>query len=76
MLDRLRKVLATVLDIDVAAVTDDASPATVKNWDSLKQMQIMLALEDEFHVHFDDEQILELSSFQKLLLELQRRVNP
>jgi acyl carrier protein len=70
---RLRKVIAAVLGVDAAAVTPEASPATLKSWDSLRQMQIMLALEEEFQVRFDDDQIHELASFQLIAAELARR---
>lgn len=70
---RLKKVVAAVLGITVPDVTNEASPATLKNWDSLKQMQIMLALEEEFGIQFDDEQIHELSSYKLIAAELAKR---
>ena len=73
MVARLKKVIAGVLGLDAAAVTAEASPATLRNWDSLKQMQIMLALEEEFGVQFDDDQIHELSSFEQMATELVKR---
>ena len=63
MEERLKTVLAQVLDIPSQAINDETAPATVASWDSLKQMQIMLAIEDEFGVQFTDEQIHELQSF-------------
>lgn len=70
---RLKKVVAAVLGITAADVTNEASPATLKNWDSLKQMQIMLALEEEFGIQFDDEQIHKLSSYKLIAAELEKR---
>jgi acyl carrier protein len=70
---RLKKVIAAILGIAATDVTDEASPATLKNWDSLKQMQIMLALEEEFSIRFDDAQIHDLSSFKLIAAELTKR---
>jgi len=36
----------------------------VESWDSLRQMNLVLALEDEFSVRFPEEQIDRLVSFQ------------
>lgn len=63
MEERLKTVLAQILDITPQAINESTSPATVSVWDSLKQMQIMLAVEDEFGVQFSDEQIHELQSY-------------
>ena len=73
MNERLRKVISVVLGIEPGLVTDDASPATLKTWDSLKQMHIMLALEEEFSVRFEDDQIHELASVAKINDELRKR---
>lgn len=66
MEERLKTVLAQILDISSQAINDETAPATVTSWDSLKQMQIMLAIEDEFGVQFTDEQIHELQSYPSI----------
>lgn len=63
MSDRLRAIIASVLDLAPADIGDDASPDTIANWDSVKQMDVMLAVEDEFQVRFEDEQIAQLTSY-------------
>lgn len=74
--ERLKTVLAQILDISSQTINDETSPATVASWDSLKQMQIMLAVEDEFGVQFTDEQIHELQSYpsiRQVLSALQKK---
>jgi len=66
MEERLKTVLAQILDIAPQAIDEAASPATISSWDSLKQMQIMLAVEDEFGVQFTDDQIHELQSYASI----------
>jgi acyl carrier protein len=62
-MDRLKATIAAVLDLDPTSLGDDASPETIPDWDSIKQMNIILAVEDEFGVRFDDEAVTELSSY-------------
>jgi acyl carrier protein len=69
-MDRLKATIAAVLDIDAAALGDDASPETIPDWDSVKQMNIILAVEDEFDVRFKDEAIENLSSYALIRQEL------
>ena len=73
---RLRQVLADVLEIDLGAIGEDTSPLTVVAWDSVAHLNLVLALESEFDVQFDAEEIPELVSFQILrdrLSELERQ---
>lgn len=67
---RLKATVAAVLDVDPAGLGDDASPATIPNWDSVKQMDIILAVEDEFNVRFNDEAFTEISSYALIRAEL------
>ncbi len=74
MEERLKRAIAAVLGLEEREVTNDAGPGNIKNWDSLKQMQIMLALEDEFDVRFSDDEIHQLTSYRSILLALKGRV--
>jgi acyl carrier protein len=67
---RLKRTIAAVLDVDVGVIGDDASSETIAAWDSVKQMDILLAVEDEFDVRFGDELLPELSSFRRIVEEL------
>jgi acyl carrier protein len=61
--DHLRRVLADVLDVSFGLITDDASPATIERWDSLRHMSLIVALEEEFGITLDDRALDETMSF-------------
>ena len=61
----MRKVLTAVLGRDLSDV-EDPSAMNLEEWDSLKQMAIVAAVEDEFEVRFDEELIIHLNSFTAL----------
>ena len=63
MSEAIKRVMAQVLQIDAERIDADTSPESVERWDSLKHMQLILALEDEFGIEFPDEAIPELLSF-------------
>ena len=65
--DRIKQVLASVLNVDVDEITEDTSPDTLDVWDSLKQMDLVVALEDEFKMSFTQEQIIEMMTFSVVL---------
>jgi acyl carrier protein len=62
---RVLDVVADTFRVPRKSVTMDSSPATIPTWDSLQQVHLILALEEEFGVQFDVDQI-----------ELMRSVGP
>lgn len=62
MEDRIKKVLAIVLEKELNEIKNDCSPETIEEWDSLKQMNLIVAVESEFAVEINENEILELTS--------------
>ena len=62
----LRAVFGDVLACDSAALTDEASPSSVKGWDSVNHMQLLLASEESFGVQFQPEEFASLTTFGAL----------
>lgn len=58
----LETVAADVLEIPVAEVCDDTSPATVRTWDSMRHINLVLAIEQHFDVKFAPSEIMLISS--------------
>ncbi len=50
--DRVRAVLASVLEIDPGQIDQDFGPARADNWDSFANLRIISALEKEFALKF------------------------
>ena len=69
--ETLKKVMAAMLNVDAAAIGTEASMDTIANWDSLRHMNLVLALEEEFKVAIPDEDAGNITSYKliKLVLE-------
>jgi acyl carrier protein len=68
--DRIRKIMGAAFDINPADIDEDASPGRIEQWDSLRHMSLVLALEDEFGIRFPEDQIEHLVSYQLIALSL------
>ena len=55
-------VIAKALVIDVTRVTDDLEYRSIREWDSLGHVALMVALEDAYGLAIDDELTLDLRS--------------
>ena len=60
VIDRVKEVASSVLFLDKELLVDSSSSDTIDEWDSLKQMNIVLALEEEFEIFFSEDEIIEL----------------
>lgn len=58
----VRDVFAAVLGCDPTGLRDEDSTTTVKGWDSVNHMQLLLTLEDTFGVQFDPEEFASLTT--------------
>jgi acyl carrier protein len=56
--ERLRWAVAQTFGLPVDEITDATSQATVAAWDSIGQLDLVIALEAEFGVSFTPEEIL------------------
>ena len=72
MLDEhlLKRVIATILNVDIDSIGPDSSMDTIEAWDSLRHMNLILALEDEFAVSIPDEEAANATSYALLRLVL------
>jgi acyl carrier protein len=61
-LDRVRKVAAQEFKVDVASLTAASEAADVAGWDSSTHLVLMMALEEEFGVAFELDEVTELTS--------------
>jgi acyl carrier protein len=67
MESRIKKVMSDVFNIGVDSINNDSSPDNIENWDSLKHMNLIVALEEEFEVEFDDEEIVDSMNYALIL---------
>ncbi|HEY8004945.1 MAG TPA: acyl carrier protein [Phenylobacterium sp.] len=72
---RLRQVMATVLGVPAASIGPDSSQDTIPGWDSLKHMNLVLALEQAFGVEVPDEDAAEITSYALIKVVLQERMD-
>lgn len=52
---------------------DASSPDTVNQWDSLKHMQIVLAIEEAFDLQLTDDEIVSIRSLQSIIALLEKK---
>jgi acyl carrier protein len=69
MESRIKNVMAAVFEISVEEINDQTSSDSIDSWDSLNLMNLVVSLEEEFEIQFDDEEIVDMLNF-KLIKEI------
>ena len=74
MEDRIKNVMAAIFEISVDEINDESSPDNVKSWDSLRHMNLVVALEEEFGKTFTDDEIVEMMNYNLIKMILSQKV--
>lgn len=64
----IKQVMSLVFEIPIESIADNASSDNIENWDSLRHLNLILALEEEFGVSIPDEEVGNLVNYK--LIEL------
>ncbi len=63
MKEKIKKTIAESLKINPSIITEDLGPGDIPEWDSLAHQNLILALEKDFEVRLDIDEVLEMETF-------------
>lgn len=66
--NKIKQVMSAVFEMPVESITDEASIDNIETWDSLRHLNLILALEEEFGISIPDEEVGNLVNYK--LIEL------
>jgi len=67
------ELVAAVLDVPAADVTDETGPGTHEGWSSIKHLQLIVAVEDNYRLSFSRAEIRSLRTVGDLRKNLVTR---
>jgi len=72
--NRIKNVIGAALSIPIDDINENSSAENIENWDSLKQINLVLALEEEFHIEFSDDEIMNMNQYGKIANTIQKKL--
>lgn len=69
-IDKLKSLLGLVFKVDANKINNDTSPDNLPEWDSLKHLNMVLALEEAYKISISEEAAMEMLSFELVVLTL------
>lgn len=64
-LDKLNAIFCEVFSVEETALNSEFDNKSIDGWDSVRQLSLTSAVEDEFDIMLDPEDILEFTSYDK-----------
>lgn len=71
----LKRVIGAVLNLPADEIDEHTSTDTVHEWGSLAQLNLILALEEEFGIEIPDEEAAELTSYPLIRLVVNEQLS-
>lgn len=72
--EKIKTILSDILNIDMKDISDDFSMENCESWDSFMHMTVIMSIEDEFSIKFDDDKLPELNSLITLISSVQEKI--
>ena len=69
--ERIKDVMAGVFGIDAASINEDSSQDNIEQWDSIKTLDLIVSLEEEFGVSIPLEEVCNMTNYKYIKLTLE-----
>lgn len=69
MEERVKKIMSDIFQVNIKEVNEYSCPDSIKKWDSLGHLNLITAIEEEFEIILNEEQITQMLNF-KLVIEI------
>lgn len=71
----IQQIMADVFNIPAEEITEESSQDTIEEWDSLKHLDLVVTLEEEFNVSIPVEEIGTMVSFKLVSFIIKELIN-
>ena len=72
-MNKIESLLAEILQIPVARITNDLAMKDIEAWDSLKHMELIMLLEETFSIELTFDEIVAMQSVREIRRVLMER---
>jgi acyl carrier protein len=73
LFERVRSIAADIFHMPRGRITLNSSAENIEAWDSLQHLNLILALEQEFDLQFEPEEIEKMNSLEQIIRVLEAK---
>lgn len=67
--DRIREIIAGVLEVNVVEILESHQIGDIETWDSIHHLMIVTSLEEELDIQYDEDILFEMTSVAEIISE-------
>jgi acyl carrier protein len=73
MFEKINDVLCEVFEVDPSQITLQTSKSDLDEWDSMRQLELITALEKKFSIKFTMDEMISIDSVTKIVEAIEKR---
>ena len=66
--ERIKEVMSAVFGVDADTINEESSQDNIENWESIKTLDLIVALEEEFGITIPLEEVGNMTNFKYIKL--------
>tara|TARA_B110001450_G_C17428003_1_gene402687 strand:- start:321 stop:545 length:225 start_codon:yes stop_codon:yes gene_type:complete len=71
---KIKKLMANIFEINAQDIANNMSPTDIDNWDSLRHLMLIVDLENEFQIKFNDDELVSLVDFATICQIISKKI--
>ncbi len=73
--ENIKDILSKILRLRIQEIKDNTGVVNTPNWDSINQIEIIVALEKKYKIKFSQSEISKLDNYSNILKILKKKIN-
>jgi acyl carrier protein len=69
--DGIKKIMSDIFEVEISEINSNSSMQTISAWDSLKHMELITAIEENYDIRFKADDIVKMTNFEAIMKILQ-----
>ena len=61
---KILEVMSSVFEVELTSLNEESSIDNIENWDSIRHLNLILALEEEFNITIPNEEVGDLVNYK------------
>lgn len=74
MIEKLQDIFRDVFDDETLIINQTTSATDIEDWDSLMHITLLEAIQDEFLITFELEEMIQIQTVEDIILAIQKKL--
>ena len=71
---KIYQLMSNVFEVPIEEISEDSSLDTIESWDSIRHLNLILAIEEEFDITIPDEEVGNLVNYKLIELTINEQL--